>query len=272
MSLPPPFRVALAQMRVTPGDVLNNVRRARRFIKLAAAEGAKVVVLPEALDCGWTHPSAREHAGPVPGALAHVGLAATAREHGVYVCGGLAERRGDRIYNAAVLIDPQGELLLHHRKLNELGIAHDLYEQGNHLGTTRTPLATFGLMICADGFAPGQLVSRTLALMGADVILSPGAWAVPANHDNAETPYGQVWRDCYTPVAREHDLWVVGVSNVGPITAGPWAGRKCIGSSLVIGPGGREVVQGPYGEEAEALLYVDVEPHPRNVRGSSWQS
>lgn len=102
------------------------------------------------------------------------------------------------------------------------------------------------------------------------MILSPGAWAVPADHDNVKTPYGQVWRECYTPVAREHDLWIVGVSNVGPITAGPWAGRKCIGCSLAIGPGGREALQGPYGEDAEALQYVDIEPHRRSVRGSSW--
>lgn len=166
MTLPAPFRIALAQMRVDPGDVTNNVRRARTFIGRAAAEGAKVVVLPEAMDCGWTHPSARDLAAPVPGVGTYVGLAAAAREHVVYVCSGLTERRGDRVYNAAVFVSPQGELLLHHRKLNELDIAHDLYEQGNHLGTTRTPLATFGLMICADGFVTGQVVSRALALMG----------------------------------------------------------------------------------------------------------
>jgi predicted amidohydrolase len=265
------FRIALAQMRVTPGDVSGNVRRARELIRRAAGEGAKVVVLPEAMDCGWTHPSARELASPIPGGRTFVELAAAAREHGVYLCSGITERQGDVVYNAAVLISPAGEMLLHHRKVNELDIAHDLYEQGDRLGTARTPLATFGLMICADGFATGQVVSRALALMGADVILSPGAWAVPADHDNVRTPYGQEWRDCYVPVAREHGLWIVGVSNVGPITAGPWAGRRCIGCSLAIAPGGREVLQGPYGEDAEALLYVDVEPHARNVRGSSWR-
>jgi predicted amidohydrolase len=107
--------------------------------------------------------------------------------------------------------------------------------------------------------------------MGADVILSPSAWAVSAAHDNAKRPYGQEWRNCYAPVAREYGLWVVGVSNVGPITAGPWAGRQCIGCSLVVAPGGREVLQGPYGEDAEDLLYVDVVPHARDVRGSSWR-
>jgi predicted amidohydrolase len=271
MTLPQAFRIALAQMHVSGGDPVGNVRRARDFIARAAAEGADVVVLPEAMDCGWTHPSARELAAPVPGVGPFAGIATAADKHRVYVCSGLTERSGDRIYNAAVLISPEGKLLLHHRKLNELDIGHDLYDQGDRLGVVRTPLATFGLMICADGFAAGHVVSRTLALMGSDVILSPSAWAVPATHDNAKTPYGQEWRDCYTPVAREHGLWVVGVSNVGPVTAGPWAGRRCIGCSLVVGPDGRDVLQGPYGQDAEALLFADVTPHARDVRGSSWR-
>jgi predicted amidohydrolase len=270
MTPPPPFRIALAQMRVTPGDVKGNALRARQFVRRAADGGAKVVVLPETLDCGWTHPRARELASAIPGGSTYFKIAVLALELGVYVCFGMTERRGGRVYNAAALVSPAGDLLLHHRKLNELDIAHDLYDQGNHLGTTRTPLATFGLMICADGFAAGHVVSRTLALMGADVILSPSAWAVRADHDNTRNPYGQEWRDCYVPVAKEFGLWVVGVSNVGPLEAGPWEGRRCIGCSLVIGAGGREVVQGPYGEGAETILYVDVQPHRRTARGSGW--
>ena len=264
------MRIALAQMYVKPGDAPANLRRARGMVERAAAGGADVVVLPEAMDCGWTHPAARDLASPVPGGDTFEDLAAAARAHRVYVCSGLVERDGDCLYNAAVLIDPEGKLLLHHRKLNELDIGHDLYAQGDRLGVARTPLGTFGLMVCADGFASGHVVSRTLALMGADVILSPSAWAVPAGHDNAAEPYGKVWRDCYVPVAKEQGVWVVGVSNVGPITAGPWAGRKCIGCSMVVGPGGEEVLQGPYGEDAEAVLFVDIEPRRRGVRGSGW--
>ena len=267
-------RVALIQMYVEPGDAPANLRRARELVARAAEGGANVVVLPEALDCGWTHPSARQLAGPIPGGETFRRLADAAVSCGVYVCAGLVERGGDgrTLYNAAVLIDPAGRLLLHHRKLNELDIAHDLYAPGDRLGVVRTPLATFGLMICADGFAAGHLVSRTLGLMGADVILSPSAWAVPAGHDNEKTPYGKVWRDCYGPVAKEFGLWVAGVSNVGPIPAGPWAGRRCIGCSMVVAPDGEVVLRGPYGEEAEDVLYVDVEPHRREVRGSSWQN
>jgi predicted amidohydrolase len=220
------------------------------------------------MDCGWTHPSARQFASSIPGGDTFATLADAAVEHHVYVCSGLIERDDDHLYNAAVLIDPAGKLLLHHRKLNELDIAFDLYARGDRLGVARTPLGNFGLMVCADGFAPGQVVSRTLVLMGANVILSPSAWAVPADHDEEATPYGTVWHDCYEPVAKEFGVWMVGVSNVGPITAGPWAGRKCIGCSLVIGPGGRTVMRGPYGENAEAVLFADVTPRPTATRSS----
>jgi predicted amidohydrolase len=264
------IRLGLVQMLVKPGDPEGNLGRARERVAEAARGGARVVVLPEAMDCGWTHPSARELAGPIPGGATCSALVSMAKACGVYLCSGLIERAGEGLFNAAVLIDPSGGILLHHRKLNELGIAYDLYAQGDRLGVARTPLGTLGVMICADGFAAGEVVGRTLGLMGADVILSPSAWAVPAEHDNAREPYGKLWRDCYGAVAREYGVWIVGVSNVGAIPAGPWAGRKCIGCSLVVGPDGEPVLRGPYGEGAEAILYVDIVPQPRGVRGSSW--
>jgi predicted amidohydrolase len=122
-------------------------------------------------------------------------------------------------------------------------------------------------MICADAFARGQVLARSLALMGTEVILSPCAWAVPADHDSARDPYGQLWRDNYGPVARDFRIWIAGTSNVGALTTGPWAGRKCIGCSLLVGPDGNEVLMGPYGENAEAILYADVTPVRRPARG-----
>jgi predicted amidohydrolase len=264
------FRLGLVQMYVQAGAVQANLRRARERVRRAADGGAHVVVLPEAMDCGWTHASSRAAAGSVPGGETYETLAGLAREHDIYLCSGLTERAGEHVYNAAVIIGPDGRLLLRHRKLNELDFAHDVYDQGDRIGVARTPLATFGLMVCADGFAAGHVVSRSLGLMGADVILSPSAWAVPAGHDNAQTPYGKEWCDSYMPVAREFGLWIVGVSNVGPVVGGTWDGRRCIGCSLVVGPDGRVVVKGPYGEDAETVIYVNVEPHERRVRGSGW--
>jgi hypothetical protein len=50
---------------------------------------------------------------------------------------------------------------------------------------------------------------------------------------------------------------IIGVSNVGWLTAGPWKGRKCIGCSLAMGPGGATLATGPYGETAESFVVVE---------------
>ena len=261
----------MLQMRVEPGQRRANLAHATDWIGRAAGAGASVVLLPEAMTLGWTHPSARTEAEAIPDGPSCSVLGEAARQHGVYLCAGLIEQAEGRVFNSAVLLDPSGRVVLLHRKLNELEIGHDLYAQGDRLGVVTTPLGTLGLMLCADAFARGQVVSRTLGLMGADVILSPSAWAVPADHDNQAAPYGQLWRDNYGPVAREFRLWIAGVSNVGWIRGGPWDGRKCIGCSLLVGPTGEPVVMGPYGDAAEAILQADVTPWPRPARGEGWE-
>ncbi len=264
------FNTSLLQMRVIGGEKKQNLAHAERLIAEAAFNGAALAVLPESMDLGWTHPSSRDEAEPIPDGGPCQRLMQAALRHNLHICAGLTERAGDRIYNAAVLIDNRGELLCRHRKLNELTIGHEYYAQGDRLNVARTELGTLGLMICADGFAKDRVISRSLCYMGADIILSPSAWAMPADHDNVSEPYGDTWRNAYVPVAEEFSVWMLGVSNVGPIDAGPWAGRKCIGCSLVIGPDGEEILQGPYGEEAETVLYVDIEPRERPARGGGW--
>ncbi len=265
------FKLALVQMCVEGGRQKANLQRALERIREASDGGAEVVVLPEAMTLGWTHPSAKTEAEPVPEGPACEALRNAARANQLYLCAGLIERAGDSRFNSAVLIDPAGDVILHHRKLNELEIAHELYAQGDGLSVARTPLGTFGVMICSDAFARGQMVSRTLGLMGADIVLSPCAWAVPAEHNQARAPYGRLWLDNYCPVARDFRMWIVGVSNVGWLTDGPWKGRKCIGCSLVIAPSGNQVVSGPYGHDAERILYADIQLVPRPARGDGWE-
>ena len=264
------FEMALVQMLVTGGNKASNLGTAERMIAQAAAHGSDLVVLPEAMDLGWTHPSSLTDAEPIPDGEPCRRLAEAARAAGVFVCAGLTERCESRVYNAAVIIDRRGEVVCLHRKLNELGIGHPYYAQGDRLNVVATELGTLGLMICADGFAADRVLSRSLCYMGADIILSPCAWAVPADHDNDREPYGDTWRHAYQPVAKDFRVWIAGVSNVGPINAGPWAGRKCIGASLVVGPNGGQVLQGPYGIDAETILYVDVNTVERPARGCGW--
>ena len=258
-------------MLVEGGRKEENLRRAMDRIQEAASSGAQVVVLPEAMTLGWTHSSAKRDAEEIPGGDCCLRLREAARASRIYVCAGLVERAGPLIFNSAALIGPDGDLILHHRKLNELEIAHEFYAPGDRLAVASTPLGTLGVMICADAFARGQVVGRTLGLMGADIILSPCAWAVPADHDNAKEPYGQLWLDNYCPVARDFKLWIAGVSNVGWLSDGPWKGRKCIGCSLVIGPDGGQVLMGRYGPDADTILYAEVGFRPRPARGNGWE-
>jgi predicted amidohydrolase len=80
-----------------------------------------------------------------------------------------------------------------------------------------------------------------------------------------------LWLDNYCPVAREFRVWIAGCSNVGRLTGGPWKGRNCIGCSLVIGPDGKQMLVGPYGAEAEAILSLDIQLQPRPARGDGWE-
>ena len=216
---PTRVRLALGQIRVVPGEAAANLAAAESAIADAAARHADVVLLPETLDAGWTHPSAGRHAQPVPGGETCTRFKDAARRHGLHICAGITERCGERIFNAAVLIDPGGHVLLHHRKIHELSMGHDLYTRGTQLRVAETRLGTIGLMICADAFVEGHFISRTLGLMGAQLILSPCAWAVPPDHDNSRTPYGGLWTGCYAPVAREFGLGIAGCSSVGSITS-----------------------------------------------------
>ena len=264
------FRVALVQMLVVGGDKRRNLDHALDLIAEASDRGADLVLLPEAMDLGWTHPSSRSDAEPVPEGMPCSMLAEAAAKPGVFLCAGLTEAAGERVFNTGVILDRRGKLLCKHRKLNELTIGQAFYAQGDRLGVVHTELGTLGLMICADGFAKDRVLSRSLGYMGADLILSPCAWAVAADHDNRKTPYGGIWRDAYAPVAKAFSLWIMAASNVGLIAGGPWQGRKCIGCSLVVGPGGQEVVQGPYGIDAETILFVDVRLGERPARGCGW--
>jgi predicted amidohydrolase len=173
------------------------------------------------------------------------------------------------LYNASVLISPTGELLLHHRKINVLGIARGLYSIGGSLGVAETALGTVGVTICSDNFSTSLVLGHSLARMGAQMLLVPSAWAVRADHDNEAEPYGATWEESFTELARLYDLTVIGVSNVGQMTGGPWEGRRCIGCSLAVGPGGEILARAPYGVDAELLLTVPVEPRPPIARGTA---
>ena len=258
---PGAITLAMAQMRVQPGDPDANLERAEQSIADAASLDCDIVVLPECLDIGWCDGRAHTLAQPMPGPRMQR-LAEAARRHGVFVAAGLVERAGERLYNAAVLIDDQGQLLLHHRKINEIDAAGGLYAIGDRLGVAHTRLGTIGLDICADNLPESLHIGHTLAHMGAQIIVSPSAWAVPPEHDNTAAPYGALWQGAYRELAKAHQLPVVGVSSVGHVGDGPWRGWPVIGCSMAMAGYGHVAAQCGYGADAEALRVVCLALRP----------
>jgi predicted amidohydrolase len=149
-----PFKLAVAQMRVVGGALDGN-------LNYAAQNGAQLVLLPEAIDLGWTDPSALNMAEAVPGGKTATMLSQMAKQHQIYVCSGLTEKDGDMVYNTAVLIDPSGEVVLLHPKINELDIGHPYYALGRSLQVVQTDLGAIGLLICADA-RTGNHLARVL--------------------------------------------------------------------------------------------------------------
>jgi predicted amidohydrolase len=251
-------RVGMGQIRVRTGAASENLARARDVIARARGEGCAVVVLPECLDLGWTHPDAPRLARPIPGPSSDA-LGEAARASRVWVVAGLTERDGERTFNTAVLLDDRGRLRLKHRKINELDIAWDIYTRGTGLEVTDTPFGRVAIPICADNSTASTELGLALGRMGARLLLSPCAWAVTPDHDNTKEPYGRdLWDVAYRLFAEKQRIATVAVSNVGRMEAGPWEGRHCIGSSLAVGPDGTVLARLPYGVDAEAFRAIDV--------------
>jgi predicted amidohydrolase len=250
-------KVAMIQMKVVGGQLHENLTRAESLVKEAATQGADVAVLPECMDLGWTHPSSLVKATAIPDGEVFSRLSKLARRFNVFICSGLTERDGDKVYNSAVLIDNQGNLLLKHRKINELDIGKPYYATGDRINVVDTSLGRLGLMICADASVEDRSIITSLARMEPNIILSPSAWAVPPGYDNVKEPYGELWRNAYQPISGNFEVYIISVSNVGWMNDGPWKGWDCIGASLAFDNKGKEMLQCPFGVDAENITYVD---------------
>ena len=261
------IKLAMGQMLVEGGQPQENLARAVEMIAQAGRQGCQIVVLPECLDLGWAHPAAGQLAAEIPGPASGM-LCQAATEARLYVVAGLTERAGSRIYNAAVLIDARGRVLLKHRKINLLDIEQGVYCTGDRLAVAETAHGVIGVNICADNFPDALVLGHSLARMGAQILLSPSAWAVPAEHDPIAEPYGALWEGSYRSLASLYEMPVVGVSNVGWITGGPWAGRKCIGCSLTMGADGVVLAKGAYGVDAQELIVVELTLRRRTFTGT----
>ena len=246
-------------------DTAANLDNIERWLRAAAAQGADLVVFPEACLQGYPSiPTRREQ----PGILAEVyrtaervpdgpnvaRLARLARELGLHVVYGLTER-GDRpgiVYNTAVLTGPDGHIG-HFRKVH-LGL-HELviWQAGEHWPVFETALGRIGILICYDKAWPES--ARELTLGGADILVLPSAWGAAISPPSGGNTVPEQY-DLYERArALENHRWFVSSNYAGPL-----GGASFFGLSQVIDPTGRVVASsGVTDTESMVLTTIDVE-------------
>ncbi|OGX87777.1 hypothetical protein BEN47_00445 [Hymenobacter lapidarius] len=262
------MRIGLGQLLVEGGEPVRNLARAVEQIEQAAAQRCDLVLLPETLDFAWTHPSALMEAQPIPGVFSDQ-LCQAARQHRLYVCAGLTERGADgHNYNAAILIDPQGHIIVKYHKINLLTVELPYYAVGQTLNVVDTPLGKIGVNICADNYLDGLSIGHTLARMGAEFILAPSSWTVDYSVTEEHDPYEEKWIKPFSILAKLYNVVVVGTTSVGYIVGGPYEGKKSIGCSLAVDANGVQA-QGAFNEFAGQLIVADLARPHRPERGTA---
>lgn len=263
------LKVAMIQLLIEGGEPDRNLERALKYIDEAAREKIDIALLPETLDLAWTHPCIPKEAESIPGKRSEM-LSMAAKKHGIYICAGLTERDADKIFNTAVFINDQGEIILKYRKINLLWNVEypQFYSVGQTLNVIDTKWGKMGLNICADNYLDGLHIGHTLARMGAQVILSPSSWTVDYSIVEGMDPYKEKWIKPYKILASYYDLVVLGATSVGYIVGGPYEGKKMIGCSLAVKKNGI-IAQGEFNEFASAVKVVEFEVPTRNEMGTA---
>ena len=243
-------RIACVQMEPRVGDKAGNVALSVDKIERAAQAGAKIVVLPELANSGYVFESRAEAfalAEPVPDGPTSLAWAAVAARLDITVVAGIAERAGDRLFNAAVVIGPQGYVGTF-RKVH-LWNEENLYFEPGDVGfpVFATPHGRIGVMICYDGWFPEAY--RLLALQGADLVCMPTNWVPIPGQDPAREAMANIL--CMA-AAHSNSLFVAAADRVGVER-----GQLFLGQSLIVGCTGWPMA-GPASATAEETIFADV--------------
>ena len=230
------IKVAMCQILSLDGDRSGNFVRIGNAIGEAKDAGADIACLPETAILGWVNPDAHKRACPIPGEDSDR-LCRLAKDYDLYLCVGLAEKEGRRLFDSAVLIGNKGNILLKHRKINLLTeLMSPPYTPGKDVDVIETGFGKVGLLICAD--THDSKILKRIAALKPDLLLIPYGYAAA---EDQWPGHGKELEKVITNTARKTGAFVIGTNLVGEITKGPWKGRTYGGQSVATDRTGRVV-------------------------------
>ena len=244
-----PLRVSCIQFEPQFGDVAANIARASDLIRAAAAEGSGLIVLPELASTGYVFESEAEAASlaePVPDGPTTRAWAALAVELGVHIVAGIAERADGALYNAAVILGPQGYIGTY-RKAHLWDQENVFFAKGD-LGfpVFGTALGKIGVAICYDGWFPETF--RQLALGGAEIVCIPTNWVPMPDQPAGEAAMANT---LHRAAAHTNGIFIACADRVGVERGQPFEGQ-----SLIIGPKGWPLAGPASRDQTETLSTV----------------
>jgi predicted amidohydrolase len=272
------MRVAAVQLNST-ADTAANLAAADRLTRAAAADGARLIVLPEKWILIGTGQQLRDGAQTLDGPAISWARAA-ARELGVdLVAGSIAERREggaggqrpasrapllqstgqEKLSNTSVHVDPSGEIRAVYRKVHMFDVdiegksyrESDVEEGGDEIVLSQTVDGVeLGMSICYDLRFPELF--RILAVRGARVIVLPSAFTLPTTRDH--------WETLIRARAIEDQTFVIAANQVGRHQSGLHSG----GRSMIVDPWGVVLAQAP-DREGYIVAELDLE-YQREIR------
>jgi predicted amidohydrolase len=182
---------------------------------------------------------------PIPEGKYFQRLAALADQLNIHLVAGMLEADGEKRYNTAVLIGPDGRLI---GKYHKQKLEHELVRNtpGEGSPVFETPYGRVGLMICADRTEPA--IVRRFVEHGAEFLICPsGGMFGPARND----PIVQAR-------SRENKIHIVFVHPAEFLVTGPDGSileRTILGDRLLISPEQE-------GKEADSkrIFYFELPP------------
>ncbi|MGQ9683329.1 MAG: carbon-nitrogen hydrolase family protein [Anaerolineae bacterium] len=217
--------VAVVQMSPLLNQVGDNLKRMVEIIDaIGRAHKTDIIVFPELIttgyECGVRFTDLAER---IPGPATNV-LAEQARDYHTYIAFGMVEKHKVEsvLYDAAVLIDPEGEVAQTYRKVHLRGEERLAFRSGFRNLAVETPFGLVGLLLGWDVAFPEA--ARCLTLQGVELVCVLAAW---------ENPHTASWRTLLSARALENAIFVAAANRLGEEPT-----ISFCGDSVILGPRG----------------------------------
>lgn len=231
--------IAAAIQMDSQDDKNANLAAAEGYIREAAAQGARLAVLPETMN--YIGRDIAGEAESIPHGLTFRKMAGLARELGIWLeAGSIYESNPEdpsRPFNTTFLIRPDGTLAAKYAKLHPFDVVlpngvtsreSDRVCPGKVLAAADTELGKLGLAICYD-VRFGEIF-RLMALDGAKIFAVPANFTVNTGKDH--------WETLVRARAIENECYVIAPNQMGKKPR-----FTAYGNSMIVDPWGTVIAR-----------------------------